>query len=71
VDGRIILKWILKKQDIRVWTGFNLTQEICKFELEIGLTEVPSSLVACSKLKSCTWKGATLSMHEMGQRFKN
>jgi hypothetical protein len=21
VDGRIILKWILKKQDMRVWTG--------------------------------------------------
>jgi hypothetical protein len=22
VDGMIILKWILKKYDVRVWTGF-------------------------------------------------
>jgi hypothetical protein len=22
VDGRIMLKWILKQQDARVWTGF-------------------------------------------------
>jgi hypothetical protein len=22
VDGRIILKWILRKHDLRVWTGF-------------------------------------------------
>jgi hypothetical protein len=22
IDGRIILKWILKKQDVKVWTGF-------------------------------------------------
>jgi hypothetical protein len=22
VDGRIILKWILKKYDVRAWTGF-------------------------------------------------
>ena len=22
VDGRIILKWIVTKQDVRLWTGF-------------------------------------------------
>jgi hypothetical protein len=23
VDGRIILKWSLKKEDVRMWNGFN------------------------------------------------
>jgi hypothetical protein len=22
VDGRIILKWVLRKEDVRVWTDF-------------------------------------------------
>jgi hypothetical protein len=30
VDGRIILKWILKKQDRRMWAGFTC--------LEIGVS---------------------------------
>jgi hypothetical protein len=27
VDGRIILKWILEKEDGVVWTGFDLAQD--------------------------------------------
>jgi len=22
IDGRIILKWIIKKEDVRIWSGF-------------------------------------------------
>jgi len=27
VDGRIILRWIFRKWDVRVWTGPNLVQD--------------------------------------------
>jgi hypothetical protein len=30
VDGRIIIRWILKKWDVGIWTGF------CWFRLETG-----------------------------------
>jgi hypothetical protein len=46
VDGKIILKWILKKQDRRAWIGFNFLARIgASFRtLRIGY-ELPGAIM--------------------------
>jgi hypothetical protein len=36
IDGRVILKWILKKDDGRVCTGFSLVQSSEQWEAFVG-----------------------------------
>jgi hypothetical protein len=47
VDGRIILKWILEKEGVRLWNGFNWLRMgaiICFIDIVINL-RVPQKQV--------------------------
>jgi hypothetical protein len=37
IDGRIILKWIFRKWDVGLWTGFDLAQDRDRWQVLVNV----------------------------------